>query len=47
MKKAKGNGLFDWQELRWEWYRHTGETVIDDGPLEGRTEGRWANPAVL
>ena len=22
MKKAKGNGLFDWQELHWEWYRH-------------------------
>lgn len=22
MKKTKGNGLFDWQELRWEWYRH-------------------------
>lgn len=22
MKKANGNGLFDWQELRWEWYQH-------------------------
>ena len=22
MKKAKGNGLFDWQELRWEWHRY-------------------------